>query len=121
MDVLEVPDDDLEVIIFFVPSRIDRASLLARSGKNNLVKFEISENTITVTSDSEEGTVREDITVNKSGDDLMIGFNAIYLKDVLKAIDEDEIRLLFNSSIDPCLVKPFDGNEYEYLVLPVRI
>ena len=100
---------------------IDRASLLARSGKNNLVKFEISENTITVTSDSEEGTVREDITVNKSGDDLMIGFNAIYLKDVLKAIDEDEIRILFNSSIDPCLVKPFDGNEYEYLVLPVRI
>ena len=42
-------------------------------------------------------------------------------KDVLKAIDEDEIRILFNSSIDPCLVKPFDGNEYEYLVLPVRI
>jgi DNA polymerase-3 subunit beta len=100
---------------------IDRASLLARSGKNNLVKFEISENTMTVTSDSEEGTVREDIIVNKSGDDLMIGFNANYMMDVLKVIDEDEIHILFNSSIDPCLLKSFDGNEYEYLVLPVRI
>ena len=100
---------------------IDRASLLARSGKNNLVKFEISENILTVTSDSEEGSVREDIPVNKTGEDLMIGFNANYLMDVLKAIEEEEIRILFNTSIDPCLIRPFDGNEYEYLVLPVRI
>ena len=32
-----------------------------------------------------------------------------------------EIKMYFNSGIDPCLVKPISGNDYEYLILPVRI
>ena len=42
-------------------------------------------------------------------------------KNVIKVIDDEEINILFNSSVSPCLIKPLSGNEYEYLVLPVRI
>ena len=41
--------------------------------------------------------------------------------DALKVIDDEEITILFNSSVSPCLIKPISGNDYEYLVLPVRI
>ena len=100
---------------------IERASLLAKIGKNNLIKLNISNNNIEITSKSEEGKVKEDVIVFKEGNDLVIGFNSKYLIDALKVIDDEEIKLLFNSSISPCLIKPLTGDEYEYLVLPVRI
>ena len=76
---------------------------------------------MTITSNSEEGNVKEDIIMEKEGENLEIGFNSKYMMDALKAIEDEEIKLEFSSSIKPCLVKPLIGNEYEYLILPVRI
>ena len=100
---------------------IERASLLAKVGKNNLIKLDIRENNIEITSKSEEGNVKEHVIISKEGNDLVIGFNSKYLMDALKVIDDEEITILFNSSVSPCLIKPISGNDYEYLVLPVRI
>ena len=100
---------------------IERASLLTKSGKNNLIKMNIMQNVIEITSDSDEGNVKEELVVDKSGEDLVIGFNAHYILDVLKAIDDEQIKILLNSSINPCLIEPAQGDDYQYLVLPVRI
>ena len=45
---------------------IERASLLSKGDKNSRVKFDITENSLTLTSDSEIGNVKENIPVNKS-------------------------------------------------------
>ncbi len=100
---------------------IERASLLSKEGKNNLIKLSIKDNLITITSRSEEGNVSEEVPAQKTGDDLDIGFNSKYMIDVLKAIDDDEIIMNFNTGITPCLMQPVEGNSYEYLILPVRI
>jgi DNA polymerase-3 subunit beta len=100
---------------------IERASLLAKEGKNNLVKFVIHHNLLTITSRSEEGNVKEEVIMEKTGEDIEIGFNSKYMIDVLKAIDDEEVKMEFNTSITPCLVKPTQGFGYEYLILPVRI
>ncbi|SCJ33337.1 DNA polymerase III subunit beta [uncultured Eubacterium sp.] len=100
---------------------IERASLLSKEGKNNLIKFAIKDTIVTITSKSEEGNVREEVIINKEGEDLDIGFNAKYVLDVLKSIDDEEIYMFFNTSITPCLVEPVNGDSFEYLILPVRI
>lgn len=100
---------------------IERASLLAKEGKNNLIKLTIKNNLMTITSKSEEGNVKEEIIMEKTGDDLEIGFNSKYVIDVLKAVDDEQVLMEFNTSTTPCLVKPMTGNSFEYLILPVRI
>lgn len=100
---------------------IERASLLAKEGKNNLIKCNITENLLTITSSSEEGTVKEEIIMGKSGEDLEIGFNSKYISEALKVIDVDSLAMEFNSPVTPCLIKPITGDYFEYLVLPVRI
>lgn len=100
---------------------IERASLFAKIGKNNLIKFEIKNNTLEITSKSEEGDVKEEVYVEQSGEDVVIGFNSKYLIDCLKNIDDEFINIAFNSSINPCLITPLDGESYKYIVLPVRI
>lgn len=100
---------------------IERASLLAKEGKNNLIKMIIHNNLLTVTSRSEEGNVKEEIVMEKTGDDLEIGFNSKFVMDVLKSIDDEEICMKFKTGTSPCVVSPVEGNSYEYLILPVRI
>ena len=100
---------------------VERASLLAKVGKNNLVRLEIKDNIMEITSKSEEGNVKEEIIISKEGNDLTIGFNSKYLIDVLKVVDDESINMLFNTNVSPCLIKPISGDSFEYLVLPVRI
>lgn len=100
---------------------VERASLLSKEGKNNLIKMAIRDSVITITSRSEEGNVKEDLLAEKTGDDLDIGFNAKYIIDILKVISDEEIIMKFNTSISPCLIVPTEGESYEYLVLPVRL
>lgn len=100
---------------------IERASLFAKEGKNNLVRLSLSDNLMNITSRSEEGNVKEEVIISKNGESMDIGFNSKYLIDVLKVIEEDEILLELNSSISPCLVKPVMGNHFTYLILPVRL
>ena len=100
---------------------VERASLLAKVGKNNLIKLDIKDNNIEITSKSEEGNVKEEVIVTKEGNDLTIGFNSKYLIDVLKVVDDENVTMLFNTNVSPCLIKPLSGDYFEYLVLPVRI
>ena len=100
---------------------IERASLLAKEGKNNLIKISIKNDLMTITSRSEEGNVKEELVIEKNGDDIEIGFNSKFVIDVLKAVDDEKISLNFKTGVSPCVVKPVDGNDYEYLILPVRI
>ena len=100
---------------------IERASLLAKEGRNNLIRVGVLENIMTISSASDEGSVKEDIMIEKTGDDIEIGFNSKYIMDALKVIEDDEVKIEMNSPVKPCIIKPVEGNSYEYLVLPVRI
>lgn len=102
-------------------SSIERASLFAKEGKNNLVKLSITNNAIDIESKSEEGNVKEHIGAEVEGQDLVIGFNSKYLMDVLKVVKDEEVVFEMGSSVSSCLIKPTEGNEFIYLVLPVRI
>ena len=70
------------------------------------------------------GSVPETI-VTKSftfeGNELNIAFNSKYLMDVIHNISTERISMCFNTSLSPCVVKPEEGKEYLFLVLPVRI
>ncbi|MDO5378326.1 MAG: DNA polymerase III subunit beta, partial [Clostridia bacterium] len=96
-------------------SAIDRASLIAREGKSNLVCFKIDGETLEVTSNSETGDVEEKIGVLTEGRDLTIAFNVRYLTDVLKALSDEQIVMRFNSNVSPCVICPTEGEGYLYL------
>ena len=102
-------------------SAIDRASLIAREGKSNLVCFRIDGETLDVTSNAENGDMEEKIAVVTEGKDLTIAFNVRYITDVLKALPDEEVVMRFNSNVSPCVVCPTEGDGYLYLVLPVRV
>ena len=102
---------------------VERASIFAKQDKNNLVKMDIKEKMMIISSATaaEEGKLKENISVSLEGKDISIAFNARYLADCMKAIDDEFIKINFTSPVAPCIITPCEGEEYMYLILPVRI
>lgn len=100
---------------------VERASLLAKDDKNNLIILDIKESNMQINSASEYGNVEENIHVEKSGEDLRIGFNSKYLLDFLKVIDNEKIILNLIGKNNPCFISEDGKQDYTYMVLPVRI
>lgn len=100
---------------------IERASLLSREGKTNLIKLEIENDKIVIKSNSDIGDVHEEIPVEMEGNDITIAFNSKYVLDGMKAVESDEIYMQFVSNVNPCIIHPINDENYTYLIVPVRI
>ncbi len=102
---------------------IDRASLLAKEGKNNVVKFALNEgNIIEVSSNTPEiGKVVEEISAQSvEGEELKISFSAKYMMDALKALEGTEIQISFTGAMRPFVIRPLNDEAILQLILPVR-
>ena len=100
---------------------IERASLLAREGKTNIVKITLLEDQIDVYSKAEQGDVLEEIPAQIKGDPIEIAFNAKYISDVIRNISDDTICMKFISKVSPCVIARETDENYLYMILPVRV
>ncbi|SDQ04729.1 DNA polymerase-3 subunit beta [Virgibacillus subterraneus] len=102
---------------------IDRASLLAKEERNNVVKLTTKgDNVLEITSNSPEvGRVAEEISVQSiEGEELKISFSSKYMLDALKAIENDEVKVEFTGAMRPFIIKPANNDPILQLILPVR-
>lgn len=102
---------------------IDRAYLLSREDKTNIVKMMMQEDqTIEISSSSSElGKVTEQINLQHIvGDLLKISFNSKYMLDALKVLDSEFIHIGFTGAMQPIIMKPQDSTNILQLILPYR-
>lgn len=99
---------------------IDRASVLSKDDKNNLIDMGISENKLSIRSTSEYGDISDEVTIDLTGNEMEISFNSRYLLEALKNIDDNEICINFKDKNSPCIIKPIENDSYAYMILPVR-
>lgn len=102
-------------------SGIERASLIITSDEKRYpVSFYIDDDLLTINSNTDIGTVKEEIRVESSGNKIDIGFNPRYFIDALRVIDDEEIDVQFATSLGPCIIKPVEGENFIYLIAAVR-
>ncbi|MGG4199911.1 DNA polymerase III subunit beta [Peribacillus frigoritolerans] len=102
---------------------IDRASLLAREGRNNVVKLTTLEGRIIEVSSNtpEIGKVIEEVQAEAiEGEDLKISFSAKFVMDALKALEGSEIKINFTGAMRPFVIRPLHDDSMLQLILPVR-
>jgi len=98
---------------------IDRATLLVKEGDKKPVIMNITDKNLEMKINSTIGSMDETIDIEKSGKDLMIGFNPKFLIDALRVIDEEEIEMYLVNSKAPCFIKD-NEEKYNYMILPVN-
>lgn len=102
---------------------IDRASLLAKEERNNVVRlFTPNDSVIEISSNSPEvGNVVEEIGIQAmEGEELKISFSSKYMIDALKAIEYDEAIIEFTGAMRPFVIHPLNEDSILQLILPVR-
>ncbi|WP_100405886.1 DNA polymerase III subunit beta [Bacillus solitudinis] len=102
---------------------LERALLLSREGKNNVINLKTLENgLIEITSVSPEvGKVTENIqSVEMDGEEMRISFNGKNVIDALKVIDSEDIHIIFTGAMSPFVIRPIDHSHYLHLFSPVR-
>lgn len=99
---------------------VERAAIVIRGDKNNLVTLEIGGNTVKITSASDLGKVEESVKGIFKGKDITISMNAKFLLEALRALEEEEVVLSLNSPVSPFILQNRDRKDSLYLILPVK-
>ena len=121
-----IPDESKTEVIVSTKAflqAIDRASLLAKEGRNNVVKLStMPDNNLEISSNSPEiGKVIEELQSESiDGEELKISFSAKYMMDALKALEGTEIRVSFTGAMRPFLIRTINDESILQLILPVR-
>jgi DNA polymerase-3 subunit beta len=102
-------------------SAVERAGLLARNEKVNLVTLTAGDKKITIDANSELGRINEKVVANMDGQDIKIAFNSKFLFDALNISSDEFVKVSFNAPLSPCVITNAKQGDYLFLVLPVRL
>jgi DNA polymerase-3 subunit beta len=98
---------------------VRRAAVMIQRATPLQLRFAEGEVTV-IARTHEVGESKESMPAPFSGDALEIGFNADFLRDGLESVDGDDIRLKLISPLRPAVLQG-DGDEFTYLVMPIRL
>ena len=92
--------------------------------RSRAVRMKIEKGELKISASSTEtGESEDSIETNYNGDSVIIGFNAAYLIDFLKATGSGEVRMEFKDAQSAGQLRPAEGDDYKYryIVMPMRI
>ena len=100
---------------------VDRVALISKENEYKTIRFMFSQGSINISSDSPDvGKAEENISAVVEGPDLDISFNVIYIIDILRAADTDEVVIKLNQHLSPVDIREKDNDNFIYIVTPVR-
>ena len=101
---------------------VDRASLLAQSKDKNIVRMEINDKTMVVSSSASEiGKTEETLKIESNNKEKIdIAFSSRYMLEALKVIKDNNILLLINADDKPIVIKSVEDESLTQLILPVK-
>jgi len=90
------------------------------------IKFDIETNVLKISSEDIEygGEGNEEISVKYDAENIEIGYNGIYILDLIRNIDTDEVIFMLKDSVSAAIVTPINQKENEnlmMLIMPIRL
>ncbi len=99
---------------------VRRISLLTTE-RHSSIRFDLIPQEIVVSINTPEaGEAREPIPVEYSGEKIAISFNPVYVLDVLKNLEAENVIVGISDPLKPALIRPDTEEEYKYILMPVK-
>lgn len=98
-----------------------RVLIIARD-RTRAVKFAFGDGELAIELHSSGGgEVRETLPVEIEGENMVVGFNARFLQDVLAVVRGDAVVLEQSSATAPCMVRDPEDDSAFFVVMPMRL
>lgn len=99
---------------------LDRVSTIVSSISNS-IKLSLCNNKLLISGVSKEfGSADEELDVIFNSQ-LDICFNSKYLIELLKQINTEKVKLLFDTSTSPTIIMPVGANNTVFVIMPIEI
>lgn len=86
------------------------------------LRCEFSNDTLTLSCTTSLGSYNDQISIKYSGEPFTIGLNTKLLLDAFKAAECSDVKFIMTGkSVEPVLVVPKEGNEFTFLIMPMRL
>ena len=97
-----------------------RVSQLAQ--RNAPLKLAFTAGELTVAAETPDvGDAQETMPAAFEGEPLQIGFNPEFLREGIESVQGDEVLVRLISPLRPGLLEPVEGDDFRYLVMPIRL
>lgn len=109
-------------------SALSRVALVARESRGvrdqriPLVSVLVKENRVGISTEGGQGAQAQDeIEAAYHGAEIKVGFNAIYLTDVLRSLQSEEVEIHVRDGNSSVLICSPDGDAAQHIVMPMRL
>lgn len=103
---------------------LNRAAILSTE-KSHGVRVSLSKDTLRAVGRSDSEEAEDEIDVEYSGDEMELGFNAVYLREAVDHIRTDSVNITVSSPKSGCLLVPHVPNggesDAKYVVMPLLL
>ena len=97
-----------------------RISQLAQ--RNAPLRLAFGEGELTVAAETPDiGDASETMPAPYTGEPLEIAFNPQFLVEGVESVASEELAIQLSSPLRPGLLRPVDGDDFSYLVMPIRL
>ena len=101
---------------------INTATLFLENKEKNIVKMQIEDKEMVITSASDNiGNFKRNISIDSNNKEkIEMSFNSKYMLEALRVINDENILLLLNLNENPILIKPITDETLIELILPIK-
>lgn len=101
---------------------LERGMLVISDKVKLPLKCEFSNDCLSLNCTTTLGSYSDEIGVKYSGEPITIGLNTKFLLEAIKASECSEVKIIMTGkSIEPILIVPKEGNEFTFLIMPMRL
>ena len=100
---------------------VERASLIISDRFKSPIKMNFEDGRLSISCNTSTSSVYDEIECGLEGDPIDIGFNYRYILDALKNAGTQKVIMRLNQPTMPMTIVPVEGDDFLYLVLPVRL
>lgn len=113
-------DKILEVEAAALMAAVDRVAVV--SEKSRAVRLSVSKDLVVVSAaNAEEGSARDELEAKFDAEDVEVGFNYVYLLDVLRQIKGGLVRIAFLDSASPTVLTDLSDPSVLFVLMPMRV
>ena len=119
-----IPTDSDKVVLAnreILRDALQRTSILSNE-KYRGICFKFSNNSLELLAHNpEQEEAKEELPIDYSGENLVIGFNVGYLIEVLNVLETENIRMMLSDSNSSCLIQDENSSDSRYVIMPMRL
>ena len=100
---------------------LDRVQIVGQNRDNAAVRISMSADGLELAMSAQDvGNAQESLDAKFEGTELTVAFNPVFLRDGVEAVEADEVALDTIDPLKPATLRAAGGDDFLYLLMPVR-